>query len=85
IAVFRDVGAPARLIRLVEGEALLNDAAAIAIMGVLLAMLTGHGTDATVSGGLRELAKAFGGGVIFGLIAGRIAAFLLPALRGIAQ
>ena len=29
IAVFRDVGAPARLTRLVEGEALLNDAAAI--------------------------------------------------------
>nr|WP_233176858.1 sodium:proton antiporter [Ralstonia sp. ASV6] len=85
IAVFRDVGAPARLIRLVEGEALLNDAAAIAIMGVLLAMLTGHGTDATVSGGLRELAKAFGGGVLFGLIAGRVAAFLLPALHGIAQ
>ncbi|MBV8440474.1 MAG: cation:proton antiporter, partial [Hyphomicrobiales bacterium] len=27
IAVFRDVGAPARLTRLVEGEALLNDAA----------------------------------------------------------
>jgi CPA1 family monovalent cation:H+ antiporter len=30
IAVFRDVGAPARLTRLVAGEALLNDAAAIA-------------------------------------------------------
>jgi CPA1 family monovalent cation:H+ antiporter len=85
IAVFRDVGAPARLIRLVEGEALLNDAAAIAILGVLLAMLTGHGAEATLGGGLRELARAFGGGVVFGLIAGRIAAFLLPALRGIAQ
>jgi CPA1 family monovalent cation:H+ antiporter len=79
------VGAPARLIRLVEGEALLNDAAAIAILGVLLAMLTGHGAEATLGGGLRELARAFGGGVVFGLIAGRIAAFLLPALRGIAQ
>ncbi|MGA9846627.1 MAG: cation:proton antiporter, partial [Roseiarcus sp.] len=31
IAVFRDVGAPARLTRLVEGEALLNDAAAIVL------------------------------------------------------
>src|SRR6516165_2439100 len=36
IAIFRDVGAPARLTRLVEGEALLNDAAAISLFAVLL-------------------------------------------------
>ena len=36
IAVFRDVGAPARLTRLVEGESLLNDAAAIVMFVVLL-------------------------------------------------
>ncbi|MGT2490767.1 cation:proton antiporter domain-containing protein [Cupriavidus basilensis] len=51
IAIFRDVGAPARLIRLVEGESLLNDAAAISIAGVLVAMLTGHGTEATLAAG----------------------------------
>ena len=39
IAVFRDVGAPARLTRLVEGEALLNDAAAIVLFTVLLGMI----------------------------------------------
>ena len=39
IAVFRDVGAPARLTRLVEGEALLNDAAAIVLFVVLLGMI----------------------------------------------
>ena len=37
IAMFRDVGAPGRLTRLVEGEALLNDAAAIVLYSVLLA------------------------------------------------
>ena len=43
IAIFRDVGAPARLTRLVEGEALLNDAAAISLFVVLLGMiLTGR-------------------------------------------
>lgn len=36
IAIFRDVGAPARLTRLVEGEALLNDAAAIVLYTVLI-------------------------------------------------
>src|SRR5215469_11210160 len=39
IAIFRDIGAPARLTRLVEGEALLNDAAAIALFAVLLGMI----------------------------------------------
>ncbi|HJU12690.1 MAG TPA: cation:proton antiporter, partial [Candidatus Binataceae bacterium] len=44
IAIFRDVGAPARLSRLVEGESLLNDAAAITIFMVLLDVLTGAHT-----------------------------------------
>ena len=39
IAVFRDVGAAARLTRLVEGEALLNDAAAIVMFTVLLGII----------------------------------------------
>lgn len=83
IAIFRDVGAPARLIRLVEGESLLNDAAAIALVGVLLAMLTGQGTEATLAAGLRELGWAFGVGVVCGVVAGRVIAELLPRLAGL--
>ena len=45
IAIFRAVGAPARLIRLVEGEALLNDAAAIVLYSVLLGIIV-SGNDA---------------------------------------
>ncbi|MBB3012871.1 cation:proton antiporter [Cupriavidus alkaliphilus] len=85
IAIFRDVGAPARLIRLVEGESLLNDAAAIAIVGVLVAMLTGHGAQATLAAGLRELAWAFVGGVLCGALAGRLVSDLLPRLAGLAM
>ena len=56
IAVFRDVGAPARLTRLVEGEALLNDAAAIALFVVLLAMIvSGGGPD--IGGGRRAIRR----------------------------
>ena len=40
IAIFRDVGAPARLTRLAEGEALLNDAAAIVLSTVLFAAIS---------------------------------------------
>ncbi len=36
IGIFHDVGAPSRLTRLVEGETLLNDAAAITLFGLLL-------------------------------------------------
>ncbi|MFN3616198.1 MAG: cation:proton antiporter, partial [Rubrimonas sp.] len=39
IALFREVGAPSRLTRLVEGESLLNDATAIAVFGALLAVV----------------------------------------------
>ena len=42
ISIFHDVGAPARLCRLVEGESLLNDAAAIVAFTVLLGMLLGQ-------------------------------------------
>ena len=84
IAVFREVGAPGRLMRLVSGESLLNDAAAIAIMSVLLAMLSGDAAAASPIAGLRELAVSLGGGAVFGIVAGRITAALLPALGGLA-
>jgi monovalent cation:H+ antiporter, CPA1 family len=71
IAVFRDVGAPARLTRLVEGEALLNDAAAISLFVVLLTMITsGHEPD-TVAG-LRQFAVSLVGGGIIGFCFGRL-------------
>jgi len=71
IAIFRDVGAPARLTRLVEGEALLNDAAAIALFVVLLGMITA-GHDPDVFAGSREFTLSFFGGAIVGFVAGRI-------------
>ncbi len=41
VAIFRELGAPPRLTRLLEGESLLNDAAAIVLFSVLVGMLTG--------------------------------------------
>ena len=54
IAIFRDVGAPARLTRLVEGEALLNDAAAIALFVVMLGMIVA-GREPDAAAGLRRI------------------------------
>ncbi|HEV7370019.1 cation:proton antiporter [Arenibaculum sp.] len=84
VAIFRDLGAPARLTRLVEGESLLNDAAAIALFGVLLAMLA-DGSGADPASGLIGLATGFaggfGGGLVFGIAAGRLAVLMLRPLR----
>lgn len=84
LAVFQTVGAPSRLIRLVEGESLLNDAAAIAIAGVLVATLTGDAAHASLGAGLRSLCLSFGGGVLFGALLGRLACFLLPRMADLA-
>src|SRR5271168_1420044 len=43
VAILHDVGAPPRLTRLLEGESLLNDAAAIVLFTVLVEMLAGGG------------------------------------------
>ena len=79
IAIFRDVGAPARLTRLVEGEALLNDAAAISLFVVLLGMIvTGREPDAIA--GLSEFAVSFVGGGVVGFFAGRLLIWIIPRL-----
>jgi Na+:H+ antiporter len=77
IAIFRGVGAPARLTRLVEGEALLNDAAAIALFAVLLGMIVAA-REPDIGSGLGEFFVSFVGGGVFGLLAGRALLWLIP-------
>ncbi len=65
VGIFRDVGAPQRLSMLVEGESLLNDAAAIAMFTVLAGLIiTGRELDLAEAGWL--FAKAFAGGALVG-------------------
>ena len=81
VAIFRELGAPARLTRLVEGESLLNDATAIVIFSVLVAMLTEHArTD--FAAGVVLFAKALLGGVVLGTASGRLFGAILPLLGG---
>lgn len=69
IAVFRSLGAPPRLTRLVEGESLLNDATAIAMFSVLLAAVLAD-TDPTLMGVVGGLGQGFGLGLATGLVLG---------------
>lgn len=79
VAVFREIGAPARLARLVEAESLLNDAAAIALFGLLLGLLLrGEALDLVAAG--RQFVFLFLGGAALGLIAGRVLVAVIPWL-----
>ena len=65
ISLFRELGAPARLTRLVEAESLLNDATAIAVFNVLLGALLLGTAPSTLDLGTQLIA-----GLILGLILG---------------
>jgi len=80
IAVFRDVGAAARLTRLVEGEALLNDAAAIVMFTVLLGVIV-SGQQPNLLVGEKQFLVSFFGGAALGFLAGRALLQLVPWTR----
>jgi CPA1 family monovalent cation:H+ antiporter len=73
IGIFADVGAPSRLTRLVAGEALLNDAAAIALFSLLLTMQLG-GQGGGAGAAAITFVRQFVGGLIFGYVCARIVA-----------
>ncbi|MGN8199622.1 cation:proton antiporter [Salinisphaera sp. RV14] len=68
VALFRELGAPARLTLLVEGESLLNDGTSIVFFSLILAVLMGQ----VPSGGalVVDFAREVGGGVVVGLAIG---------------
>jgi monovalent cation:H+ antiporter, CPA1 family len=80
IAIFRDIGAPARLTRLAEGEALLNDAAAIVLSAVLFGLIS-TGRQPDVGLGLLEFFVSFAGGGLFGAVAGHGLLRAIPLMR----
>jgi CPA1 family monovalent cation:H+ antiporter len=81
IAIFRDLGAPPRLTRLLEGESLLNDTAAIVLFSMLIDLLTGN-AHSSLSAGVLHFITAFLGGLLVGAIAGHLFGAALPFLGG---
>ncbi len=82
VAIFRDIGAPKRLTIIVEGESLLNDAAAIAIFVVILAVITTQ-QDVSALGAVWSFLKGLVGGLLVGFIAARIFVYVIGALRDV--
>ncbi|HXC89172.1 MAG TPA: cation:proton antiporter [Stellaceae bacterium] len=80
VAIFRDIGAPRRLSTLVQGESLFNDAAAIAIYSLTVAILTGE-RPAHPGDGVLIFLRQFVGGILVGYGTGWLVALSMPVLR----
>lgn len=78
IALFKQMGAPKRLAILVEGESLFNDATALVVSKLLLAVvLAGYFSWDTAMAGAAEFIYVFAGGVLTGWVLGLIAGWAL--------
>jgi len=81
VSIFREVGAAPRLTRLVEGEALLNDAAAISIFTILLGAITAS-QPIYFGAALYELVSSFAGALLVGVVLGRLTLFMIASIGG---
>lgn len=81
VGIFREIGATSRLTRLVEGEALLNDAAAIAIFSILLASVTSH-RHIELQEAVLDFFISFGGAIIVGVAVSRLTLLMITGLGG---
>lgn len=77
--IFREIGAATRLTRLVEGESLLNDAAAISIFSTLIAAIIAH-KEVHFLGSAASILISFAGAVVVGYIFARLSLWMIVAL-----
>jgi monovalent cation:H+ antiporter, CPA1 family len=72
VSIFRNIAAPQRLTRIVEGESLLNDAAAIALFGFFLTFVMLGVPNPTLRDALVDFPTMIFGGIATGWVLGRI-------------
>lgn len=77
VSIFRSISAPRRLARIIEGESLLNDAAAIALFGLFMGFVMLGMPDPTFTDALGQFPVLIGGGAIVGWVAARLSVLLM--------
>lgn len=80
IALFKDLNAPKRLTVLVEGESLFNDATAIVVSSIFIAMLA-QTANPNLATSILQFFVVFLGGVAVGIIVARPAVWMMGAFR----
>lgn len=81
VSIFRSTPAPQRLARIVEGESLLNDAAAIALFSVFLNAVVIRETQPNLAPALMQLPWLICAGAVVGWVLGRIGILLMGWLN----
>ncbi|MFX0546340.1 cation:proton antiporter [Roseovarius sp. S1116L3] len=79
VTIFRSISAPRRLARIIEGESLLNDAAAIALFGLFMGFVMLGMPDPTLTDALAQFPMLIAGGAAVGWLAARIAVWMMSA------
>ncbi|WP_414897389.1 cation:proton antiporter [Rhodovulum sp. YEN HP10] len=77
VSIFRSISAPRRLARIIEGESLLNDAAAIALFGLFMGFVMLGVPDPTLSDALTQIPVLVAGGVLVGWVATRVGLWIM--------
>lgn len=78
VALFRQIGAPARLSTLIEGESLFNDATALVLSKILLGFIaTGVLTGGELQSSILDFFVLFFGGLSFGVVVGYLSGELI--------
>lgn len=77
VSIFRSLSAPRRLARIIEGESLLNDAAAIALFGLFMGFVMLGVPDPELSEALAQFPILILGGALTGWLAARAAIWIM--------
>jgi len=77
VSIFRSISAPRRLARIIEGESLLNDAAAIALFGLFMSFVMLGVPDPELGSALGSFPVLIAGGALTGWLMARIAVWIM--------
>ena len=82
ISLFKELGAPARLTVLVEGESLFNDATAIVVFNIVVGLSVASGFGLMDTGAAAAtFIKVFFGGALVGVFTGMLASLVINRLH----
>ena len=77
VSIFRSISAPRRLARIIEGESLLNDAAAIALFGLFMGYVMLGVPDPTLSDAFAKFPMLIAGGAVAGWLTAQAAVWVM--------
>lgn len=82
LALLKNANAPERLSMLLEGESLFNDATAVVMFSILIAIATGIQSAGSVDEVLFRFVTVFFGGLTVGVLGGFVAGLMIKAIHG---